>query len=280
MDLIFNEFSFRDAFADMYDSRTGMGNLLRVCKLSRQLGISRLAIRTDFYEQFLTVGYRVSDWLNDHAVSKVLKDLLLSIVRHPYIDDNDTAVEDRYILSNTFLVDDEQSKAEGLAIAYLYNTVSISLYSSQKWNTGHVTLRFCEEGQDDQTVTVKHASQVAHIEGHKDWITSRIGITLRTTDLQASQKQIHLRDDHGKEVLLRFSRKLVRSPYITAVINSMPFNSYDHDFIKNYYEDGKIEIVLVRTDEGFGVVIQTTGNNIAETEAISQILLEEFQDEY
>jgi hypothetical protein len=167
------------------------------------------------------------------------------------VDNNDTAIEERFIMSNTFLVDEEMSKAEGLAIAYLYSTMSISLDSSEKWNVDEVSLRFSDEGYDDLLVKVKHASQVPHVERHKDWIASRIGIKLKATDLPVDQKEIRLRDDHGKDVLLRFSRKLVRSPYIIKVMNSMPFNSHDHHFIRNCYEDGRIEIVLVRSDKGW-----------------------------
>jgi hypothetical protein len=280
MDFIFNEFSFRDTFSDLHAGRTGMEGLLKVCKRGSELGMSKLATRLDFYEQLLTTGYRVIDWLSDQAVSKTLKDLLLSIVKHPYIDNNDTSVEDRYILSNTFLLDDNTSKAEGFTIAYLYDTMSASLYTSEKWNVNEVNLRFSKEGTDDEIVKIKHASQIVHVDGHKDWIVSRIGMRLSTTDLRTGQKQIHLRDDHGKDVLSAFSRKLVRSPYIFGVINSLPFNPHDHNFIKNCYGDGRIEIVLVRSDEGFGIIVQTSGNNLPETEAISQILLEEFQDEY
>jgi len=280
MDFVFNELCLQNAFPNIERGRSGIENLLQVCKQGRDLGMSRLAIRPDFYVQSLLEGYCVIDWLNDQAVSKSLKHLLLSIVRQPYIDNNDTSIEERYILSNAFWVGEVMLAVEGLAIAYLYNTVSISFYSAETWNIDEISLKFTQEGYDEQIVRVKHASQVRHIEVHKDWIGSRIGQRLRTTDLHFSQKEIHLRDDHGKDVLLRFSRKLVRSPYIIKVINSMPYNCHDHDFIKNCYEDGRIEIVLVRSDEGFGVVVQTTGNNIDETEAISQILFEEFHDGY
>lgn len=280
MDFIFNEFSFRDVFPNQHEGRIGMGNLLKVCKLGREHGMSRLAIRPDFYEQFLAQEYSITDWLKDQEVNKTFKDLLFSIVRQPYIDNNDAAIEERFIMSNTFLVDETMSKPEGLAIAYLYSTMSVSLASSEKWNVDEVSLKFSEEGYEDLLVTVKHASQALHVEGHKDWIASRIGIKLKTTDLPLGQKEIRLRDDHGKDVLLRFAKKLVWSPYIIKVINSLPFNPHDHHFIRHCYEDGRIEIVLVRTDQGLGLVVQTTGRNMVETEAIAKILDEEFDEGY
>lgn len=280
MDFIFNELCMQDFAPDIHSGKSSMGNLLQVCKKGNELGMSRLAVRPDFYNQILLEGYRIMDWLNDTTVSKILKDLLLGIVRQPYIDDNDTLIEERFILSNAYLSNEEETIVEGLAIAYLYKTIAISLYSSERWNVDEINLKFSEAGYDDQTVKVNHASQVTHIEKNRDWIVSRIGIKLPVSKLKLSEKQIHLRDDHGKDLLLSFSRKLIRSQFIDKVINSLPYNSQERNFIRHCYEDGKIEIVLVRTDPGFGLVIQTTGKNLLETKAIAEILDKEFGDEY
>jgi hypothetical protein len=280
MDLIFNEFCFRDHFPDIHATKMAMEDLLRVCRRAAELGMKKLAIRPDFYQQYLTDHYNIMDWLADPTVSRIYKDLLQSIVRYPYIDERDSTIEDRFIQSNAFLPDDENSTAEGLAVAYLCNTIAVSLYTAERWNCNQVDLKFSEENTLGDIVKVKHASQVSHIEYHKDWIATRTGVKLLNTNLHFSLKEINLRDDHGKDVLSRFSKKLIRSPYLIGVINSMPFNPHDHNFIKNVYADGIIEIVLVRTDEGFGVVVQTTGRSLVETQAIAKILMEEFQDQY
>src|SRR4051812_31345422 len=112
MDFIFNEFSFHDIFSNVHNSRIGMEDLLKVCKQGREFGMSRLAIRPDFYDQSLANEYSVNNWLNDQDVRKVFKDLLLSIVRYPYIQDDHTAIEDRYISSNAFVINGEPSTAE------------------------------------------------------------------------------------------------------------------------------------------------------------------------
>src|SRR5579863_1065227 len=233
MDFIFNELCFRDTFQDEYSGRAGMSNLLQVCKEGRSLGISGLAVRTDFIEQTLAAEYTVREWLNDQAVRRVEKDLFLAIRRYPYVDSEDTMIEERYILCKASLVDGDMSDPEGLVIAYLYKTLSISLCSAEKWKVDEISLKFVEEGYDEQVVKIRHASRVSHLENHKDWIASRVGVKLNITDLHVSEKKIRLRDDHGKDILDRFSRKLVRSPYVTGVINSMPFNCHDRDFIRN-----------------------------------------------
>ena len=76
----------------------------------------------------------------------------------------------------------------------------------------------------------------------------------------------------GKDELKKFAKKIVYSPYIVEIVNSLPFNPKQKDIIRKYYPDGKIEIVLTRTDAGYGIVVQTTGRNLRETKAISNII--------
>lgn len=59
-------------------------------------------------------------------------------------------------------------------------------------------------------------------------------------------------------------------------MNSLRFSPQVRHFIKQCYPDGKIELVLTWTDQGFGVIIQTTGRNLQETKHISDLLKEEY----
>lgn len=280
MDFIFNELCFGNVATNIHSGKAGINNLLQVCKKGREYGMSRLATRPDFRRQYLAENYCVEDWLSDISITKTYKDLLLSIIRQPYIEDGDASIEDRFIASNGFLNDERETSVEGLAVAYLYKTIAISICSAEKWKSHEINIKFLETGSEDQTIKVRHASQISHIEHHKDWISSRLGVKLAVTDLQMQQKGISLRDDHGKDLLLKFSKKLIRSPYVTGVINSLPFNPHDNDFVKSCYPDGRVELVLTRTDQGLGLVIQTTGTTLLETEAVAAILREEFNNEY
>jgi len=90
-------------------------------------------------------------------------------------------------------------------------------------------------------------------------------------------KEVKLRDDHGKEVLLAFAKKIVKSEYVIKVVNSLPFNPQENNFTKKCYPNGQIELVLIETDRGLGLIIQTTGRNQSETEEIAKILEKEFK---
>jgi putative CRISPR-associated protein (TIGR02619 family) len=89
-------------------------------------------------------------------------------------------------------------------------------------------------------------------------------------------KPISLRDDHGKDILMAFAKKIRRSPYVKAIINSLPFNPRRSDPIRRTYPDGKVEFILTWTDPGLGICIQTTGQNLAETNTIALYLQSKF----
>ena len=95
-------------------------------------------------------------------------------------------------------------------------------------------------------------------------------------DTAPKHKSIHIRDDHGQDVLQTFADKLCQSPYVKQVINSLPFNPHQSRPIRRTDGAGRVEFVLTWTDPGYGLVMQTTGRNLAETNAIAIHLAQEF----
>ena len=47
-------------------------------------------------------------------------------------------------------------------------------------------------------------------------------------------------------------------------------------FIRTVKDNGLIEIVLTNTDKGLGLVLQSTGRNMQETQEIAKILEEQY----
>jgi putative CRISPR-associated protein (TIGR02619 family) len=90
------------------------------------------------------------------------------------------------------------------------------------------------------------------------------------------RKSIHLRDDHGRDILHRFAKQICRSHYVKEVINSLPFNPNHRDPIQKTTSDGKVNFILTWTDAGLGLCIQTTGRNKSETNSIAIYLKEKF----
>ncbi|NEQ47564.1 MAG: putative CRISPR-associated protein [Leptolyngbya sp. SIOISBB] len=91
------------------------------------------------------------------------------------------------------------------------------------------------------------------------------------------QKPIKLRDDHGKDVLEDFAQKIRQYPYVTAIVNSLPFNPKALHPIRRAKPNGLIEFVLTWTDVGYGICIQTTGRTRAETNTVAIHLAKTYQ---
>ena len=90
------------------------------------------------------------------------------------------------------------------------------------------------------------------------------------------KKRIRLRDDHGKDTLMDFAKRITLSPFVREVVNSLPYNPGQTEPIKKCHDDGKIEIVLPKTDRGLGLVVQSTGHDIGQTESIADLLKKKY----
>lgn len=98
-------------------------------------------------------------------------------------------------------------------------------------------------------------------------------------DTDPERKQISLSGDHhGNDVLEKFAKKIRRSPYVIKIVNSLRFNSRQTNPIRRTDADGIVEFVLTWTDAGYGLCIQTTGRNLAETNSIAIHLKREFAE--
>lgn len=280
MELYFNEISGRYKEPNLYEAKARMQKFLDLCKRAKKEGFNLIRTNRTFDQQELSDGYKIANWYDDATISKTQKDFFLGYRKFPCETGDDTSeakfIEATYRLSEPEEVNYNGETTEGLAWAYIRETLAISFPVNEVWKKTKIGI--LEEKRTNNTlVFTNHASQCEHIEFHLDWTDSLKEIDLIETDLPPGGKQINLRDDHGKNTLTTdFARKLTQSPYVTAVINSLPYNPKARSFIKKTFRDGKIEIVLVWTDEGLGMVVQSTGRNLRETTAIARML----QDKY
>jgi len=124
-------------------------------------------------------------------------------------------------------------------------------------------------------LTVKeHLDNVCFI----DWFERKFQSEPIKIQLHPNNKEIHLRDDHGKDILFEFAKRLCQSPYVIQIINSSPFQPHESRFINKEkpFNEGIINICLHWTEQGFGLVVKTTATNKYQALKISEILIEEF----
>lgn len=196
-----------------------------------------------------------------------LNGIYFAFFRPPFESDLVNEKQDDYIMSEWSC---DGKACFGPAMAYILESLCFSIYQG-RWKDPIFNIH-----KDEVTVEVHNVSVKEHIEQHREYVEKKKEIELLKCEVEPAQKRIKLRHDHGEDVLNEFCEKLVRSPYVVEVINSLPFHPHDKNFIKKVEAEGIIEIVLIWTDCKFGVAVKTTGRNYRETCKISEILRDEY----
>lgn len=284
MNLAFNEISFlplTDNEHTIKEHFLGMANTLKV--VNEKYGSSHILFPLDLAETKVTVDKTFYQWAHsiDHQGEK---NKILSLIKQPFINDilrGQIGYLDHYYFENIDL-GIEQTYCIGLSTAHITQTAAISIPQVTYWE--QTQINFFKENlrNQDETDTINEPEAVSVYNISTENSINRplfatfaetiARVELIETSLQPINKPIHFRDDHGKDILKAFAKRLINSPYVTEVINSIAFNSQTVRFIRRVFPDGKIEIVLHWEDKGYGMVIQTTGRNLRETKAISEIL--------
>ena len=257
MDAYLNELSVNE---DVFDEYENIKNLAAVYRELKKYGFKTCYLSSEDYNYIVRL-------LKDDAGKRNLLQFVYSFFHAPYEDSDNVKRESEEYLSHKW-VNDGRS-CFGLAMCSILDTISISL-DSKMWPEAITIYR------DDEKIDVRNTACLKHIDYHRDWLESLKDIELVTTDIEWDKKGIHLRDDHGKDILEAFARKIVKSPYVISVINSLEFHRHYKKLIYDIEPSGIVDLVLYWTDPGFGIAVQTTGRNLRETEKIARILDKEF----
>lgn len=257
MEIYANELSIDE---HIFEDYTNIKNLSDIYKGMKENGISTCRVSNELLCDMIQK-------LNNDPQKRNLLNFIYAFFHAPYDSDNVIMYYADEYLKHQWTYEDKE--CVGLAYSYITDSLSVSFYAD-KWKHN------VDINKDFEKVRVRNVSEKRHLDVYKSWFEGLREIQLIESSLTKEEKKIHLRDDHGKDKLLEFSQKICGNKYVTEVLNSLPFNPHDRKFIRNVFPDGKIECVLCWTDKGYGIVIQTTGRNLRETERIADILKEEF----
>lgn len=257
MDLFFNELSI--------DLKEGISTesaiaLSRVYRALEKYHITTCRISPEDNYKLHQMIQSLPDFLN-------ISNFYFAFFRSPYESGEVEKNQDEF-LEHEWLYHDRA--CVGFSLAAILNSAALSIYESE-WENGFIPIT-----KDGAADTVRNISTEQHVDLHIPQILKKEEPELVECDLQTEEKKILLRDDHGKDILMDFSKRLIKSPYVVGIINSLPFNSHERKFIKKIHSEGLIEIVLPWTDKGYGVIVKTTGRTMAETEAIGKIIEEKY----
>ena len=175
LEMVLNELSLQVA-ADIHTARGWMEAFMQVVRAARTHRVSRI-IRTksDIFDITLAIDYPLRRWLNDPAVDREIRRYIKVLTtKAPFWEDL-SYLRDR-VLIHEFTFDGRE--AQGLGVAYLLESLAVSLPSEESWNSALLTLNAKWITEDDQlkerTVDVIHASQPLHVAEHTQWISERL----------------------------------------------------------------------------------------------------------
>lgn len=282
MELVFNEISFLPFANNEVVLKEQFINMLKLYdKTKEEYGYKHLIFPSTIGETKVTADKTFVQWAYSipHQGDKN-KILSVPFVR-PFSND---VLEERVKEVHKYYYSNEEAGINeeyciGLPTAYLKEKVAISLATHKCWGTSEIVFKeIINDDLETKDISVNNISDEAHLaeDDIKEELMYSGKLEIQETAIDPDAKAWSLRDDHGKDKLKAFSKKVLKSKHVVSVINSLPFNPTDINLIRQIYPDGKIELVLHWESAGYGIVIQTTGRNYRETEAIAEILKKEF----
>lgn len=261
MELYFNELSIQGR-------NFSVDNLLQLLKIREFIRSFDITVcRTSCEDSNRIVNFLINNKNNDSRARDLMSGLL-SFLQPPYEGSQLTDEKEDFFLQGEWQYDGKQ--CVGLAWVVVFETFAVS-YFAPEWDKDILQV-VCEQKMFSVSnfCNGEHCSHLSH------QLENSQKIELVPSEIAPEDKEISLRDDHGKDILERFSKRVNRNEYVVGVINSLPYKEWEKNFIHNVMPNGIIELVLTHTDKGLGIVVQTTGRNMRETEAIAKILEERY----
>ena len=248
---------------------------------SRKNGFNIIRSCFDTHQIMLSEKYTLSQWLYNNEISRDHRDLIYGIFTLPFIIEGDEEIEDKYIEANYFFEDKESNfeKKEclGLASAFLYETLSISLTSLLIWHKTKLEILI----ENKENTIIEEVLNISKKDSYQDQSISEfiedLGVVnLIETQINPDEKKIHLADHHGKDELQNLCNQLKYNSYVEEMRSMEWCRGRCNDFIKKCHKDGVVEIVLYKTDKKYALLVKTTGRNLRETKTIAEILKNDF----
>jgi hypothetical protein len=281
MNLVFNEISFLPHLDNESILTQNFLELIKTFEKAKEdYGFNHLVFPSNIRDINVTSTKTFYDWV--YAIGhQGDKNKILSVVKKPYTNEvlEQQVVElCKYYYVN-LVAGIPETYCSGLATAHLKVSLCTSLSTIPFKDKTKIDFHeIINDKLETKEVFANNISNKDHLEVEKikKFIEYLGDVQLDESKIDPKTKPIALRDDHGKDKLLSFSKRLVNSKYVLSVINSLPFNPKATNLIRAIYPDGKIELVLYWEDRGIGLVIQTTGRNYRETQEIAKIIKKEF----
>ena len=224
--------------------------------------------------------------------NRELSDFLVTTMIKPYCSSGKTWLEElqdrlreRDVDYSICIKPTQNPECLTLGWAYLTRSITLGFESSYFWKTlKHQIAEMTIEGGEckERKVDVLCVTDEKHLheKALQTWFVCQRDFEHvelpEKCNVAPEEKKIHYRDDHGREVLDAFARKLVRNPYVIGVVNSTEWHSSCDHFIYDTHEDGIVDVCLHWHDRGYGLAVKTTAKGKLQTMKVADVLEQEF----
>jgi len=171
MDYIFNELSLTRVH-DIYKARVSLETFVKLCiGVKKTLKLETLRIPDslgNLYNICIADDYPISKWCHDLEVDHDIRDKFRLIIANPPLLKSDEIIEHSEYERSCFSCNSKEAK--GLGIAYLLDTLSVSLMTTDWWNSDKIAMKhdYFNEHEEIETkpIEVLHASKNDHLKTH------------------------------------------------------------------------------------------------------------------
>jgi hypothetical protein len=267
MDLFFNDVSCVGLTDEML---TGVVEpFAAVAKEAYSQGFLHIRFDKDMRKVMLGHGVSFAQYCERHKKNKAIG-VILSFSDYPYFASDK---EDEFLEADAYVVEVLGQKVQvyGLAAAFIYNSPAIG-FCIPGWDGLIYSIKEC--GGKDREGTVMCLSRLEHFNEkcYEEWADKYLPEPILIKSIQIPMdKKKHLSQHHGFDILDKFSDKILRSPYVEEVINSIDRCSSAKNFIEDLRDENIIDIRLVK-EGGYGIAVRTTARNHRQLKKIAEIL--------
>ncbi|MCP4695450.1 MAG: hypothetical protein GY862_01175 [Gammaproteobacteria bacterium] len=192
-EMVVNELSFSRPAKDIVTARERMSRFVHILRAPRSIGGKLLRTHENFHSDLLTQDYRVAQWLKDREVSREERVFLKTLAtKIPFLADS-PSLEDKSLGFDFYFKG--KTKARGLGVAYLLDTLAVSILSERQWDAGRLALTVSNLDEDEkivhETESIHHASRVEHVREHAPWIDRKQKASIKNgADLWKRRKEL------------------------------------------------------------------------------------------
>jgi hypothetical protein len=188
---IFNELSVSQT-SSKQEAQQLIEQFVRATVKAKEMGFVQIrmseSLGKNLYNLSLSKNYLVSNWLNDSEINIDLKNRFRLILANPPLLKDDEATEKERFDYSEFWVnfDGKSKKVFGLGVAYLKDTLAVSLQTDTFWNDSTININrnyLNEDGNEiTESVDVLHFSNDTHLIKHQSWFEDKQRVQLIKSD--------------------------------------------------------------------------------------------------